>query len=90
MPRYVDGFLLPVPKRMRGVGTGCREQRTVRMRLGMGHHADVSPVVGAGTTPTTHMPHRLCRVLAGRSRSQPVRSITKCLLQPVIPGRNRS
>jgi two-component system, OmpR family, sensor histidine kinase VanS len=31
----------------------------------------------------------LCRVLAGRSGSQPVRSSQKGLLQPVIPGRSR-
>jgi hypothetical protein len=38
---------------------------------------------------TTHLLHRPCRVVAGRSRSQPVRSTRKCLLQPVIPGRSR-
>lgn len=37
-------------------------------------------VVAIGTTATTHMPHGLCRVLAGRSRSQPVPSPTKRLL----------
>jgi hypothetical protein len=51
--------------------------------------AESGDVVEAGTTATTHMPHRLCRVLAGRSRSQPVRYLRNCLLQAVIPGRSR-
>jgi hypothetical protein len=46
-------------------------------------------VVEADTASTTHRPHRLCRGAAGRSRSQPVRSARKCLLQPVITGRHR-
>lgn len=46
----------------------------------------VAPI---GITATTHVPHRLCRVLAGRSRSQPVRDSQKRLLWPVIPGRSR-
>src|SRR6266540_6468896 len=38
---------------------------------------------------TTRVLHRLCRAAAGRSRSEPVRSVRKCLLQLVIQGRSR-
>jgi hypothetical protein len=41
---------------------------------------DPGNVVDTGTMSTTHVLHRLCRVAAGRSRSQPVRSAAKCLL----------
>ena len=41
------------------------------------------------TSPTTRLLHRLCRAAAGRSRSQPVLSVRKCLLQPVIRGGRR-
>ena len=34
-------------------------------------------VAQSGTMRTTHLPHRLCRAAAGRSRSQPVRSLRK-------------
>ena len=44
-----------------------------------GTHRDVSAVGELGTTTTT-LPHGLCRVLAGRSRSQPIRESRKCLL----------
>jgi hypothetical protein len=37
-------------------------------------------VVEIGTSSTTHVPHRPCRAVAGRSRSQPVHSARKCLL----------
>jgi hypothetical protein len=47
-------------------------------------------VAWEGTSPTTPVLHRLCRVVAGRSRSKPVRSAAKCLLQPVILGQSRS
>src|SRR6266568_9642968 len=49
----------------------------------------LSSVVYADKESATHLPHRLCRVAAGRSRSQPVRLTRKCLLQLVIPGRSR-
>ena len=38
---------------------------------------------------TTRVLHRLCPAVAGRSRSQPGRAGTKCLLQPVIQGGSR-
>jgi hypothetical protein len=52
-------------------------------------YAGRGAVVEVGTSATTHHPHRLGGVRAGRSRSQPVRTSTKCLLQQVIPGRSR-
>jgi hypothetical protein len=63
----------------------CEPEKTDRSRPleGMIEAADrdsLKPVATAGTTPTTHLPHRLCRVLADRSRSQPVRVSRKCLL----------
>ncbi len=48
-----------------------------------------SGVASLDTGRATHVPHRLCRAAAGRSRSQPGRSARKCLLKPVIPGRSR-
>jgi hypothetical protein len=39
-----------------------------------------SGVVEEGITCTTHVPHRLLRVSAGRGRSQPVGSTRKRLL----------
>ncbi len=46
-------------------------------------------VAGLDISPASHVLHRPCRVVAGRSRSRPVRSSTKSLLQPVIPGGGR-
>jgi hypothetical protein len=62
-----------------------------RVRLGDSKkpHGDARSVASPDTSPTTRLLHRLCRVVADRSRSQPARSARKCLLQPVIPGRSR-
>ena len=46
-------------------------------------------VVNVDSTSTTQIPHRLCRVVAGRGRSQPVHSMTECPLLTVIPGCSR-
>jgi hypothetical protein len=46
-------------------------------------------VAYSDTGPTTHLLHRLYRSVAGRSRSQPVRTGTKYLLQRVIQGGSR-
>jgi hypothetical protein len=42
--------------------------------------AECGAVAEIGTTSTTHVPHRLCRAAAGRSRSQRVLSARKRLL----------
>jgi hypothetical protein len=41
---------------------------------------EVTEVALIANGSTTHVLHRLCRAVAGRSRSQPVRTDTKCLL----------
>jgi hypothetical protein len=75
---------------MRGVAidSGAREMQGGRSKVQL-VEVDQAAVVEIGTTSTTHVLHRLCRVVAGRSRSEPVRADTKSLLQRVIPGRSR-
>ncbi len=48
-----------------------------------------SCVAGSDTSRTTRLLHRLYRVVAGRSRSEPARRRTKRLLQGIIPGASR-
>jgi hypothetical protein len=56
--------------------------------LGEACRQPAKPIVQLGTA-ATRLPHRMRRAAAGRSRSHPVRSTRKRLLQLVIPGRSR-
>jgi hypothetical protein len=85
---FPGGRRSPAHRRGRAAATSpdaARHERNERA----GVEAECSDVVEAGTTVTTRMPHRLCRLLAGRSRLQPARYLRNCLLQPVIPGRSQ-
>jgi hypothetical protein len=61
---------LAARRRPRGDPTGATSSRGVALIV----------AASTGTMSTTHLPHGLGRVLAGRSRSQPVRESRKCLL----------
>ncbi len=73
----VSYFLKQVPPAQAGhaLGLFLREGRRFSSSK-----AERGVVVELGTTSTTRVPHRPSRAAAGRSRSQPVRSATKCLL----------
>jgi hypothetical protein len=80
-PSAFDAFASPL---LAAVG-GARVRHSRRL-FGGRHHLVVLVVNRA----TTHVLHEPCGVVAGSSRSEPVRSVKNCLLQPVIPGRSRS
>src|SRR5207245_11057689 len=73
----VSYFLKQVPPAQAGhaLGLFLREGRRFSSSK-----AERGAVVELGTKSTTRVPHRPSRRAAGRSRSQPVRSATKCLL----------
>jgi hypothetical protein len=85
---FPGGRRSPAHRRGRAAATSLDAARHERNERA-GVEAECTDVVEAGTAATTRMPHRLCRVLAGRSRLQPARDLRNCLLQPVIPGRSR-
>jgi hypothetical protein len=80
----IDRRLPHVHGRRRSILSG-RKRPALLTDLGLGPRH----VAWLVNSSTTHALHRPCRVLAGGNRSQPVRSVRKCLLWPVIPGRGR-
>jgi hypothetical protein len=70
------------PKPLPWVATDCLDPKMIRRRSIVQLFAKLNStvVVEVGTASTTHLPHRLYRAAAGRSRSQPVRAAGKALL----------
>jgi hypothetical protein len=84
-------------KRCRGLRPVAAGSTLVRRRSTSGAGAPVAVLLSGGATAvawcgnhsTTHVLHRSCRVVAGRSRSLPVSLGEKMPAPAVIPGRSR-